>query len=323
MSTPALSFIVPVRNDAARLQQCLRSITAGRTDAVGIEIVVADNGSTDDSPAVARAAGAAVVLLPGIRVGELRNRAAATARGDVLAFVDADNEIGPVWIPAALRVLADPTVAAVGAPYQPPSPATWVQSLYDRLRRHPRTQETVDWLGSGNMAVRRTAFEQVGGFDTTLETCEDVDLCRKFRAGGYRLVADAQLHNVHHGDPRTLRHVFFGELWRGRDNVRVSLRAPRSWRTIVSAVIPVFNLLALALVAVGFVSGTAMGRMAAAVAAVWVVSLVGLRASLMLRGARSRHFPKAFAVAAAYELGRAFALAARAGYGRRRRGATA
>jgi glycosyltransferase involved in cell wall biosynthesis len=312
-----------VRNDAARLQHCLRSIAAGRHAPAAIEVVVADNGSTDDSPGVARAAGASVVLLPGVRLGELRNRAVGTARGDVLAFIDADHEIGPEWVTAALSVLSDAGVAAVGAPYRPPSPATWVQRLYDRLRRHPGAQETVEWLGSGNMAVRRAVFEAVGGFDTTLETCEDVDLCRKIRARGDRLVADARLHNIHYGDPRTLRHVFFGELWRGRDNVRVSLRPPRSWRTIVSAAIPIFNLLALVLVAAGLLSGTAIGWTAAAAAAVAVLGLMGLRASAMLTGARSREFPRAFAVAAAYELGRAFALTARAGYGRRRRGATA
>jgi hypothetical protein len=198
-----------------------------------------------------------------------------------------------------------------------------VQRLYDRLRRHPGGQETVAWLGSGNMAVRRAAFDRVGGFDTTLETCEDVDLCRKLRADGCRLIADPRLHNIHYGDPRTLRHVFFGELWRGRDNVRVSLRAPRTWRTLVSAAIPVFNLLALAVAIVGAVSGTAIGWAVAAIGALSVLGLMGLRASVMLGGAPPRDFLKAFAVAAAYELGRAFALTARVGHSRRRRGATA
>jgi glycosyltransferase involved in cell wall biosynthesis len=316
-----VSFIIPVRNDAARLQHCLRSIAAGGN--ASIEVVVADNGSTDESPRVARAAGATVVLLPGVRLGELRNRAVSAARGDVLAFVDADHEIGREWVTAALSVLSDERVAAVGAPYRPPSPATWVQRLYDRLRRHPGGQETVDWLGSGNLAVRRSVFEAVGGFDTTLETCEDVDLCRKLRAHGYRLVADARLHNVHHGDPRTLRHVFFGELWRGRDNVRVSLRAPRTWRTMASAAVPIFNLVALALVGVGLLSGTPIGWTAAGLAAMFVLGLMVVRASAMLTGSHSREFPRALAVAAAYELGRAFALTSRAGYGRRRRGATA
>jgi glycosyltransferase involved in cell wall biosynthesis len=322
-AAPIVSFIVPVRNDARRLEHCLRSITAGAPAAGQVEVVVADNGSTDESPAVARRAGATVIVLPDIRLGELRNRAVQAARGDVLAFVDADHEIGPDWVPAAIDVLADNRVAAVGAPCRPPSPATWVQRLYDRLRRHPGAQEEVSWLGSGNMAVRRSAFERVGGFDTTLETCEDVDLCRKLRAHGFRLVADARLHNVHFGDPPTLRHVFFGELWRGRDNVRVSLRSPRSWRTLVSAAIPVVNLVALALVVIGLISRTALGLAIAAVAGAAVLILMGLRASVMVVGAPSRDFPQAFAVAAAYELGRALALTARVGYGRRRRGATA
>jgi GT2 family glycosyltransferase len=322
MPAPQVSFIIPVRNDAQRLQHCLRSIAAGRASSAPIEVVVADNGSTDDSAAVARAAGATVVPLAAARLGELRNRAVQTARGTVLAFVDADHEIGPDWVSSAISVLADSGVAAVGAPCRPPSPATWVQRLYDGLRRHPGAQEDVAWLGSGNMAVRRSAFERVGGFDTTLETCEDVDLCRKLRAQGWRLVADARLHNIHYGDPRTLRHVFFGELWRGRDNVRVSFRPPRSWRTLVSAAIPLFTLAAFALVVIGLMSRTTAGLTAAMLAGIAVLILMVLRAAVIVAAARSREFPRAFAVAAAYELGRAFALAARAGHARRRRGAT-
>jgi GT2 family glycosyltransferase len=319
MADPVVSFIIPVRNDAERLAHCVRSITASRSSTV--EIVVADNGSTDNSAEVAREVGALVLSLPGVRLGEMRNRAVGVARGGILAFVDADHEIGPDWISSAISVLADQRVAAVGAPCRPPSPGTWVQRIYDGLRRHPGGQEDVAWLGSGNMAVRRTAFERVGGFDTALETCEDVDLCRKLRAEGYRLMADARLQNIHFGDPRTLRHVFFGELWRGRDNVRVSFRPPRTWRTLLSAVIPMFTLSALAITILGLVSGTAVGLAAAALAAVSVALLTGLRASLMVAGARD--FPRACAVAAAYELGRALALATRVGYGRRRQGAIA
>jgi glycosyltransferase involved in cell wall biosynthesis len=317
-----VSFIIPVRNDARRLERCLRSVRAGRHQ-TEIEVVVADNGSTDDSAAVARATGAIVLPLPGVRLGELRNRAVSASHGDVLAFVDADHEIGPDWVPAAVQVLSDTRVAGVGAPCRPPSPATWVQRLYDRLRRHPGRQESVDWLGSGNMAVRRSVFDEVGGFDTTLETCEDVDLCRKLRAQGYGLLADPRMHNVHYGDPRTLRHVFFGELWRGRDNVRVSLRAPRSTRTLVSAAIPVFTLVALSALVIGLVWGTRIGWTLAALAGLSVVVLMALRASLMLGRTAFRDFPRAFAVAAAYELGRAFALTARVRYARRRRGAAA
>ena len=83
-----LTFIVPVRNDAARLARCLAAIT--RTAGPLTDIVVVDNGSTDESAAVARRAGAQVLVVPDASVAALRNRGAATATGEVLAFVDAD-----------------------------------------------------------------------------------------------------------------------------------------------------------------------------------------------------------------------------------------
>jgi hypothetical protein len=332
LSGVPVSFVIPVRDDAARLRSCLGRIAQCTPPGVAVEIVVADNGSTDESVDVARTAGAHVLSLPGVRVGELRNRAAAAARGEILAFVDADHEIVPEWIPAAVEALAVDGIGAVGAPYHPPSPSTWVQRFYDRLRRHPAGQEPVQWLGSGNLAVRRSAFDDVGGFDSTLETCEDVDLCRKLRGRGYRLLADDRMKNVHHGDPQTLRQVFFGELWRGRDNVRVSLRPPVSGRALASALVPMVGLVAGAFVVAGVLSGSPRGLAVAAAAAGVLVVLVGLRASLMLdlvgppgmagRGRRPGAGPgawwRALAVAGAYEAGRALALAGRFGYRRRR-----
>lgn len=86
MSLRSVSFIIPVKDDVTRLRSCLDRIIAGTPADTSVEIVVADNGSTDDSADVARGAGAIVLALPGLRLGDLRNRAAAAARGDVLAF---------------------------------------------------------------------------------------------------------------------------------------------------------------------------------------------------------------------------------------------
>jgi hypothetical protein len=313
-----ISFVVPVRNDGERLRRCLRSIgrTAAAHPAARVEIIVADNGSTDNSADVARREGATVLNLSGARLGELRNRAAASAQGDILAFIDADHEIDGRWLTGAIDALADTGAGAVGAPYRAPTPATWVQRFYDRLRRHPARQEVVEWLGSGNMAIRRAVFEEAGGFDTSLETCEDVDLCRNLRARGYRVLSDERMRTVHHGDPSTLREVFYGELWRGRDNVRVSLRAPRSPRTIASAVVPVVSLAAIGVGVAGVLTRSAFGLALAAPALVFLMLVVLVRAALMSR--RISELPQAVAVAAAYDAGRALALAGRFGHDRRR-----
>lgn len=318
----SVSFVVPVRNDAARLVQSLGAIRALGLAPADVEIIVADNGSTDASAEVARAAGATVLSLPDLRVGEVRNRAADAARGDVLAFVDADNEIGGEWIAAALEAVRDLHVGAAGAPYRSPSSATWVQRSYDGLRRHPAAREHVEWLGSGNMAIRRSAFLEVGGFDATLETCEDVDLCRKLRARGYTLVADRRMTSVHHGDPETLREVFFGELWRGRDNIRVSLRRPWSARSLVSAAMPVASLTATAAVAFAPLAGASVGLAMATAGAGFLAASVLARAA-RIRQSASPAWTEAIAVAGAYEAGRALALAGRFGYRRRRSAAAA
>jgi GT2 family glycosyltransferase len=232
-----ISFIIPVRNDAARLDRCLKSILNTRTTST-IELIVADNGSTDRSVAVARQYGAMVLILADLTVSELRNRASSAASGGVLAFVDADHEIGPEWIEAALDALRDARVGAVGALYTAPV-GSWVQSAYGALRGNTVGRTDAVWLGSGNLVIRRDAFEAVNGFDASLEACEDVDLCQKLRAAEWRVLADERLHSIHFGDPATLGALFRAERWRGRDNLRVTFRGGFTPRQLPSAVIPV------------------------------------------------------------------------------------
>ncbi|PYR38040.1 MAG: hypothetical protein DMF93_16810 [Acidobacteria bacterium] len=315
--TPIVSFIIPVRNSAEMLERCLRSIAANDYPRECLEIVVADNGSTDRSREVADAAGAIVLTLPGLRVGELRNRAAHAARGEVLAFIDADHEIRPEWARVAVDALAEPGVRAAGALCHSPVPGTWVQRQYDALRGHPRGRRDVEWLGSGNLGVRRDAFETLGGFDTGLDTCEDVDLCARLRAAGYRLVSDDRLYNTHFGDASTLRELFVGELWRGRDNARVTLRSPLSFRSIVSLLIPVVDLLLIAAGALGLIAWSGPFAIAIVLASIaGVIALAALRAwrKAGTRGLTLLTACQRLAVAAVYDVGRALALVARAGH---------
>lgn len=324
MEAPKLSFVIPVRNDATRLARCLRSIRSGKSR-VPYEILVADNGSTDTSAEVAQAAGASVVSLPDRPVSEVRNAAARTTAGEFLAFVDADHELGPGWIDAAMDLLQRPDVWAAGADYRAPADGTWVQRMYDRLRAHPPGSEVVDWLPSGNLVVRRSAFDRVGGFDTSLESCEDVDFCRRIREAGGTLIGSGALQSVHHGDPETLRALFFSELWRGRDNLRVSLRERLTLRSLPSVAIPPLHLVSFATLGVGLLAAPVVGPMAAVAAAAVAAGLTATRtARLLIRVASSdgrlRHLPSAFAVAAVYDAARAFALVARANHDVRRKG---
>jgi GT2 family glycosyltransferase len=318
MITPRVSFIVPVRNDAVRLQTCLRSILRNNHRPGDVEIIVVDNGSTDRSAEVAAQLGARVIRVEQGRVAELRNRGAALATTDILAFVDADNEIVAGWVHAAVECLHMPHVGAAGALYHAPPDGTWVQRTYGHLRGTPNGQDETDWLGSGNLAVLRTAFEAIGGFDTTLETCEDVDFCHRLRARGLRIISDARLRSIHHGDPKTLLEVFSSERWRGRDNLRVSFRRPFQWSAIPSALLPIGQGLSLG---VGIAGILALFWAAPVGLLLMAAALFSFAAATSLRVVRAawRARPRgavglfaAFAVASVFDVGRALALVSRA-----------
>lgn len=313
----AVSFVIPVRNDAARLAHCIRSIAANASPSATIDIVVVDNGSTDDSADAARRLGARVLTLNGTSVAELRNAGAAHATGNVLAFVDADHEIVGTWLAAARDAFDAADVAAAGALCLAPSDGTWVQRAYGALRGTPRGVHDVEWLGSGNMVMRRDAFEAVGGFDTSLTTCEDVDLCNRVRARGGRIVSTAGMRNVHFGDPATLWAVFKGELWRGRDNLRVSLRNRLTWRGLPSVVIPIADLVLLNVAIVGLVAavaGAPTGLLVAGAALALIATAATLRVarSVARGGVGPGMVLRMWAVSVAFDVGRAFALVFRA-----------
>lgn len=314
----SITIVIPVKNDAIRLRRCLDSIArAGRQAAP--EIVVADNGSTDTSPTVASDAGAHVLQIPNVAVGELRNVAARSASGTVLAFIDADHELESGWFEAADESFQDPAVGAAGALYLSPPGGTWVQRMYGALRGQTVGRGETDWLGSGNLLVKRDIFENLSGFDTSLEACEDVDLCRRIRAAGWQVIGDERLRSVHHGDPKDLAALFRAELWRGRDNLRVSLKGPISLRDLPSIVTPVLTLAGFVMLVIGLL-GFGGGVRLVSIASIMLAGIVGVRASRMaakLGSASPIDVGRTMIVALTYEIARALALVIRAPHHRR------
>ncbi len=315
---PLVSFVIPVRNDALRLGRCLASIARNNYPRELIEIVVVDNESTDGSASAARAVGAVVLRSAGDSVAVHRNRGAKAALGSVIAFADSDHEIDRNWISTAVDVLSDPSVAATGSAYLTQPSPNWVQQQYDGMRSRQVRREEVAWLGSGNFAVKRAAFEQVGGFNAALTACEDVDLCNRLRLAGLRIVADPDLRSVHFGDPKTLKALFFGELWRGRDNLRVTFSGPRTFRHLRSAIVPIADLICLAAGLAALLTGHPLIALL-----LWGLAIVpaAIKAAFIVRRQLRPGVvaaAQAFAVAVVFDLARALALLARGSHRARR-----
>jgi hypothetical protein len=132
------------------------------------------------------------------------------------------------------------------------------------------------------------------------------------------------MRSVHLGDPATLSALFLGELWRGRSNIRVSLRVPLTRDTAPSIAAPVVTLGALASLAIGGFSWKFGGWWIACAGAAWIVVLTSVRALAMALRAPAdergvRLTSQAWLVAGVYDIARALALVVRSGHEVRRR----
>jgi hypothetical protein len=183
-----------VLDGGAEFERCLDALS--RSGYRDWDVVVVDDGSTDCSVEVARSRAARVTTTEGRRgPGAARNAGARIARVECLFYLDADCAVHPDTLERAVAVLlADDRVDAVFGSYddQPASPS--VVSRYRNLLHHwihqrGQAEASTFWAGCG--AIRRRAFESLGGFDADRyprPSIEDIDLGVRLRASGGRIV---------------------------------------------------------------------------------------------------------------------------------------
>lgn len=196
-----VSVVVPVHGRAGLTRRCLERVLADLP--AGCEVVVVDDASADETPAVLAELGAAIRV---VRLEENRgfaaacNAGAAAAAGELLVFLNNDTEPQPGWL-AALVGCADehPQAEAVGAKLLYPDGTVqhagvaigqdgYPHNLYAGFPGdHPAVNRDrpLQAVTGACMLVRRAAFERAGGFDAGFEnSLEDVDLCLRLGLEG-------------------------------------------------------------------------------------------------------------------------------------------
>jgi glycosyltransferase involved in cell wall biosynthesis len=197
-----VSVIVPAYNAARTIGACLEAIRASADEPA--EIIVVDDGSTDQTPELARRHGAAVLQQRRQGPAAARNCGATAASGAILAFVDSDVIVHPGAIGRMAAALqADPALNAVFGSYDASPQAGGAVSRYRNLL-HAYTHQTGDrrastfWAGLG--AVRRNDFERIGGFNAQrFETAsiEDIEFGLRLIAAGGRIGLDPSVQGTH------------------------------------------------------------------------------------------------------------------------------
>jgi glycosyltransferase involved in cell wall biosynthesis len=192
--------VIPAYNEQALLPRLLDSVMAARArythGATSIEVIVADNCSTDDTAAVAARYGCRVVSVTTRNIGAVRNAGARTARGELLCFVDADGRVHPdvFNVVDALLSTGRYSVGATGV-----VPERWSLGIAVTFA----VLVPLLWLtriDTGLVFCRRADFEGVGGYDERYFAAEDVmlhlALIRAGRARGQRAIRARQAKGI-------------------------------------------------------------------------------------------------------------------------------
>lgn len=196
-SAPDFSVVIPVYNRPDHARACLATFVG--PEAKGIEVIVVDDGSTDDTPAeveaIAAASQGAVIRLvrqQNAGPGPARNRGVEEARGDWVIFHDSDD----LWLPWTLQTLRDVLAGQDAAQaeilflnvarFRAPEELQTIQPEAVQLRHHAtmldmRLNDPLSMVASCNVGFRRAAFRALGGFTEQVRHSEDTDLF--YRAG--------------------------------------------------------------------------------------------------------------------------------------------
>ena len=202
------SIIIPTFNGAARIGNCLDSLVkqaAGRN----VEILVVDDGSTDNTPNVVRGY-STVRLITQANAGpaSARNRGAMEARGKILLFTDDDCVPMPDWLEAMLGPFKDPEVVGAKGVYrthQRSLAARFVQIEYEDKYRLMAGLPSIDFIDTYSAAFRRDRFLEMTGYDTSFPVAcaEDIELSYRMSARGWKMkFVPAAI--VYHTHPDTL-----------------------------------------------------------------------------------------------------------------------
>jgi glycosyltransferase involved in cell wall biosynthesis len=271
-----VSVVIPARDAAATIGRTLHCVLAQEHDEP-YEVIVVDDGSTDRTPHIARAAGGTVRVIhaPGEGPAGARNRGAAASSAPVLAFTDADCYPEPGWLRAGLRAIARAELVQGKVIPDPRAP----RGPFDRTISVGREHGLYE---TANLFVRRPAFDAVGGFEDWLPVrigkplAEDVWLGWRVRRAGMR-TAFAEDALVHHAVfPRgaremiaeQLRVAYFPAMVRKVPELRETFLTQRVFLTPRSAAFD-FALAGGVLAGLAAAAGASPGLAAAVRAAPW------------------------------------------------------
>ena len=219
----SLSIVVIARNEERTIEACiaaaLESTRAAFREGLAVtgEVILVDSASTDGT--VSRASAYPITILelpPNLPLSAAAGRQVGFehARGDLLYFIDGDTVVEPEWLPIALRLLAEPRVAAVDGHVLDPvrGESVLAREIYRSELTATRQGQIRESEAVCVGIYRRDAFDAAGGFHPFLRGAEDLDLGYRLKAKGWRLLRTPETLGRHYWSPAELDVSFIDYL---------------------------------------------------------------------------------------------------------------
>ncbi len=187
---PRFSIVICSYNGARTLRACLEKVKALNYPAR--EVIVVDDGSTDNTAAIASEFDVRLVRIANGGLSNARNIGWQAAHGELVAYLDDDAAPDKEWLMYLASAFAEGNYAGVAGPNVAWPEDGWVATSVDHAPGNPThvllTDREAEHLPGCNMAFRRSCLQAVGGFDPQFRVAgDDVDLCWRLQQRGWKL----------------------------------------------------------------------------------------------------------------------------------------
>jgi GT2 family glycosyltransferase len=220
-----ISVVVPAYNREQAIDACIRSLLALDYTRGDLEINIVDNGSTDRTREIIARYPVTCLFQPKRGAAAARNMGIRHARGEYVAFTDADCVVDRRWLSELLKGFDDTGVACVGGEIAVPPPASDLErynSVYNPISQQNAVEKKVvlfPHVITANAMFRKNVFDKVGLFDERFPSAggEDLDLGWRIHWAGYRMkyIPSARVEHRHKSRLRQLfwQHYRYGYAW--------------------------------------------------------------------------------------------------------------
>jgi cellulose synthase/poly-beta-1,6-N-acetylglucosamine synthase-like glycosyltransferase len=203
----SISVVIPAYNASGTLPECMEALNSQTVPRMRYEVILVDDGSTDETGDIAAAHGAQVLVQPNSGPAVARNRGIAAARGAIVLFTDADCAPAPDWIEEMSAPFVDPEITGVKGVYrtrQKNLTARFIQIEYEDRYDHTARSTYVDFIDTYAAAYRRDVLLASGGFDVhfPFASVEDQELSFRLAEAGHKMVFNPRAV-VYHRHPES------------------------------------------------------------------------------------------------------------------------